>query len=249
MRQGEQFGLGKQTNLRGDTLSPKAIIQGEYHRSERDKERLLSRRTEDSEAFFIEGRSDMIHLVEYSKRYYLFLVGILLILALNTGRNFNGVKGLETHSDIDAEYHEIWEKAGEIKERDIRNILYWILVLIPTFFIIASFIISAVIFISGTPSGSLSVILIVIIIPISVIGTPIIFSGFIAVSLEGEERDEIMAQNIVSESQENNYSEVLVLCGDSHVQGITEYLEEQGWTVCMERSKHPLSQVNSRLFG
>jgi hypothetical protein len=61
-------------------------------------------------------------------------------------------------------------------------------------------------------------------------------------------RDKIMAENVTDKSQENNYSEVLVLCGDYHVPGITSHLEELGWEVHEERSKHPFSRITRLLF-
>jgi len=94
---------------------PKAIVQGDFHASDTDLEWLLDRRTEETQAIFVEGRSDVIQLKK-SRRYYLFLMGILLVLSLQPRRDRKEIDGLPLHSDIDAEVHKIWELCEEKRD-------------------------------------------------------------------------------------------------------------------------------------
>jgi hypothetical protein len=75
--------------------------------------------------------------------------------------------------------------------------------------------------------------------PILVLSTPLIYLAISAVLLNKRgERDEYMANEIVDRSKENNYTSILVICGDRHVKGISNILTDKGWDVKTKRSKN-----------
>ncbi|MFC6865011.1 hypothetical protein ACFQGE_16295 [Halomicroarcula sp. GCM10025817] len=225
-------------------MTKKAIVQGEIHIAQKDSRNLFDRKTEETEVLFVEGRSQTIQLDHSSVGYVLFLIGYLtlellyqtfnLLDELLPSRNLWDIQdeaerqGLDVHSEIDAELHEMWawiEGTGE-------KMLYIVAV------IFVSYAIGLVIIDLPTfliPNKLMPAIVIA--------GTPFVYSAC-AVFLIGDDskRDEIMSRSIVEYSRQEGYSEVLVLCGDKHAAGISDRLEDRGWKVDMERSSHPLAR-------
>jgi hypothetical protein len=67
--------------------------------------------------------------------------------------------------------------------------------------------------------------------------SPFVFLALIALILgHREARDEFMANEIIRVCEREGYSEVLVLCGDNHVSGISRRLRKTGWDVDSERT-------------
>ena len=215
------------------------------HASPRDARSLLNRRTEDTDALFVEGRSDVIRLEHYTLGYLLFLLGYLSIEVIYRASEWlhevvpggeewsveaAGIDaGLNVDSEIDAELDEIWSLA----EGSGRTGFYGFALLIGAYAVWNS-IFGTPVF--GIPAGLISVII--------AIGTPLMFSGFVILLLgRGGVRDEIMADSIIEACERESYSEVLVLCGDKHVPGISEKLRDDGWEVDEERSDHLMSRI------
>lgn len=227
-------------------MTPKAIVQGEIHTAQRDQQNLYDQRTEETDALFIEGRSDSIELEHKSAGYLIFLLGyvsleLFYLLTRSLGKTLPTTsewsirkaakgEGWPIHTDIDAELHEMWE----MTDREIRWVLYVVAAIMGAIALVqAIFDMSVLIF----PDSLFPAVVIVLI--------PFVYSGFAVVLLGGDEqRDEIMSESIKRETEGQDYSEVLILCGDSHVEGITERLEESGWEVVPKRSTHPIAKVS-----
>lgn len=231
-------------------VTRKAIIQGDWHGSQRDARALFDRRTENTDALFVEGRSDVIRLEYYTIGYILFLLGYLsLEVILRTSSWLHGIApggeewaiedagrnaGLDVNSEIDAELDEVWELA----EGRSRTVCYVITLLLFAFAVLSSMTSSSA---TGLPGGLASVII--------AVSSPFVFSALIILLLaRNDVRDEIMAESIIDSCKNEEYSHVLVLCGDKHVSGISERLREEGWAVDDERSIHPLSSVSRILW-
>lgn len=227
-------------------MTRKAIIQGDWHASRRDSHTLLDRRTEDTDALSVEGRSDVIQFKYYTMGYILFLLGYLSFeVILRTSDWIHEIvpggeewsiedagrdAGLYVNSEIDAELDEVWELA----EGRNRTALYG-----ATIFIFAYAVWNSV---NGDPSMGLPAGLTSVIIAV---GSPFVFSGLV-IFLLGRDgaRDEIMAESIINSCEKEGHSEVLVLCGDKHVSGISERLRDEGWSVKDKRSVHPMSKLS-----
>lgn len=231
-------------------VSCKATIQGDWHGSPRDARALFDRRTEDIDALFVEGRSDVIRLEHHTMGYILFLIGYLSLEVIM--RTFSwlhetapgGEKwsikdagrdaGLDVNSEIDAELDEIW---GLAQGRG-RTVSYVITLLLFAFAVLTSM---AGISAAGLPGSLASVII--------AVASPFAFSALVIFLLARDDvRDEIMVKSIVDRCESEDHSKILVLCGDKHVSGISERLREEGWEVDDERSVHPLSSVSRILW-
>ena len=220
----------------------KAIVQGEFHVSNKDAKELLDRDTTASDAIFIEGRGDDVHL-ERSASYFLWLIGYLsleIIYATSRWirltlfrdrwdvREEAASRGLEVEDEIDAELNDVWTLA----EGTARSRLYYLVLLLMLFTLVWPFFGESTF---GIPVGVTSVILAWLI--------PLGYSAGVVIVCLGVDgvRDEIMANSITEISEKEDYREVLILCGQEHVEGISSLLEEQGWNVDQYDSVHPLS--------
>lgn len=77
---------------------------------------------------------------------------------------------------------------------------------------------------------------------ILVLGAPLVFS-FPLIILEEKwigSRDEDMAEEITTLSEQNEYDVVVVSCGDAHLNRLPELLEDKGWEVQMDGSGYSL---------
>ena len=224
-------------------MGRKAIIQGDFHASNKDAKKLLSRDTTATDAIFIEGRGDNIHL-QRSAAYLLWLIGYLSLEIIYTTSNwiretlFNDhweirgaaiSRGLAVEDEIDAELNEVWNLIHETARRQF----YYLALLLMLFTLIWPFFGDPVL---GIPAGFIAVILAWLI--------PIGYSAGVIFRLSSDGvRDEIMSNSISEISENEDYQEVLVLCGQEHVDGISNRLEEEGWEVHSYDSVHPLSDL------
>ena len=230
-------------------MTHRAIIQGDWHASRRDAQTLLDRRTKETDALFIEGRSPVIQLKHHTMGYILFLIGYLSIEVIYRtsewiyetvpgGEEWNVEDagrevGLDVKSEIDAELDEIWSLA----EGNGRSAFYGLTLLMFAYALGNSIVGSSAF---GIPSGLTSIII--------AVGAPLAFSGLVVIFLGKDGvRDEIMVESIIDASEKEKHSEVLILCGDKHVPGMSEKFRKAGWEVDNERSTHPMSSV-SRLL-
>jgi hypothetical protein len=231
-------------------VTRKAIIQGEIHVAQRDRRSLLDRRTPDTDGLFIEGRSDQIKLEHASVGYVLFLLGYLSVEALYQLSGFverllpsretldieDTAKqhGLEVDSEIDAELHEMWNLTTARR----RGLMYIALLSMLCFSAFHPSIAPQAEFIPDTVLST-----------VVAAGTPLLYTalGIFGLGTDGQ-RDQIMAETIEDQSTANSHNEILVLCGDRHVPGISEHLRSMGWEVVDQRSSHPLARL-TRLLG
>jgi Ca2+/Na+ antiporter len=67
---------------------------------------------------------------------------------------------------------------------------------------------------------------------------------YFAVFAHNKKRDDFMANYIVEKVKKNRYNNILVSCGDAHVDGIARDLEAYGIEVDAKRtSKHPILKI------
>lgn len=231
-----------------ETVTRKAIIQGEMHASPRDAKNLFDRDTSSADALFIEGRSATIQLDSYTHGYVLFLLGYLTLeLVYLTSSWLRGVvpgsgwdtreeaerRNLVIEDEIDAELHEIWALA----EGKTRWRLYLLTITAVTYALLNIFIGSPALGI--IPVGLTSVIIVCL--------APLGFSaGIVILALAREGiRDEIMSESILKVADEKGYDDILILCGQAHAEGIEQELESEGWEVERIDSTHPLTTIGS----
>jgi len=222
-------------------VTRKALVHGDFHASTKDAKSLLNRDTRSTDAVFIEGRSDTIKVENYSAGYILWLIGYLsleLIYATSAwirrvlpGGDFDvreeaRSRGIAVEDEIDAELHEVWSLAEPTR----RRYLYYHSLLV------AAYVLTYPLY------GSIGVTLVLLawLIPLGYSAGVLIFG----VAHDGL-RDDIMSESVVDIAEREDYEEVLVFCGQSHVEGITEQLLEEGWDVEYQDSTHFLSTLGS----
>jgi hypothetical protein len=230
-----------------------AVVRGEVHTSDTDRQALFDRDLSDYEAVYMEGRSDTIQLHKKTSSYNLFLLGYFTLdlgyslvrpLQSRFGSDEYNVKkearnrGLKFENEIDLEIHQIYDSYDSKYKK-----------LLPYFSILPLMMTGLYAFYQDTisifctpvaiPSWLLSVVF--------AIFTPFIFMSMLMRINNGSDRDERMANQIESKSAEQGHDSILVLVGDKHVDPISDELDEHGWDVEPERSEHWLSQL-SRLW-
>jgi len=214
-------------------MAREAIIQGEFHASTKDSKKLLGSATATTEVVFVEGRGDTIQLNESSVGYVLFLIGYLSLEIFyqtsNWVRKFlpgerwdvrreATSRGMDVHDEIDAELHQTWQLANG----PIRKFLYLTTLLLVIYLLSNSVLgtlvpgeltnFTAVLFAWFLPVGfSASVVL-------------------LALARKGK-RDDLMAESIIETAEREDYEDMIILCGQFHVEGICERLQQEGWDV------------------
>jgi len=214
-------------------MTRKAVVQGEFHASARDSKRLLDSATPRTEVVFVEGRSDTIQFRYHSVGYVLFLIGYLSmeifyqtndwLRRLLPGSKWDlneeaTSRGLVVEDEIDAELDQVWHLADGL----IRRILYVLTLLLVSYLLLNSVL-------GGLVPGNLTKFTAVFM----AWGIPFVFSGGVitlAVARKGK-RDEIMSKSIIETAEQEDYEDMLILCGQLHAEGIHERLQEEGWDV------------------
>lgn len=226
-------------------MQQKIILQGDWHTSTRDPDRLLSRLSEDTDAVLIEGRSPQIDLYNFRFWYLFYLIGYLQLMAFyssiewiktlvpgtsppNPEEQAEGL-GLCTHSDIDANTRQIWDITTQRSQ------------CIGFVFVILLIIYGVGAAVLGLGSGSILQNAIGV---TTIISAPFIFTGVQVYSLKSNsKRDEIMAESVIDICSTQDYSEVGLLVGDFHVSGVAQRLEDEGFKVEKERSGTLLAKL------
>lgn len=105
-----------------------AVVRGEVHISDTDRQALFDRDLSNYEAVYMEGRSDTIQLHKNTSRYFLFLLGYFTLdlgyslvrpLQSKFGSDEYNVKkvarskGLDFDGEIDLEIHQIYDSYGD----------------------------------------------------------------------------------------------------------------------------------------
>jgi hypothetical protein len=243
---------------------PHATIQGELHGSQGDQQRLLDHDLGDYDQLFIEGRADIdIHGI--SLKFAIFLIGVLMIFWLERliaviarvySRIFSNTDidirqeanqaEVPIDDEIDSDLEEIYK---EFKDGGSAYMIHAIMFVLPLF----SFgtLWRLILFEINQGSWTIPFTLVMLTIHmlsfVLVIGALFFVGVIILRSPNSAEREQTMARTIVDRSESNGYDRVLISCGDKHVSGITEELQDEGWTVDPNRSGHWISKFSRKI--
>lgn len=224
-----------------------ATLQGEIHRYD-DFDSALDEPLSSYDALLVEGRDDDGILMNLSTGYTLFLMGYILIMQINSGEDLEPAAreaGLGYHDDIDADVRTIYH---EMSSPLIRGAAFVFLTVALFCLLLLALLLTEVLSLSGF--APILAVFVVSLLAIFIV--PLTFTSLIAVvstgCLCGGLRDEHMADRVDSLAEEYEYERVLVRCGQSHVPGIAEELEEEGWDVDRRRSQSLLGRT-LRLLG
>jgi hypothetical protein len=207
----------------------KAILQGEFHTSSRDRESLDSRISGEVDALFIEQRNDSFRPDHWTIGYIAFVLGALSIFwvqaKLNDGPDPSENSRIPVHDRIDTpipKLYSILPRSWKLGFGAISFAIFLGGVLTPEFHL------------GFLGAGSvLNTIYSMISKLAMTVGAPLIFS-FLLISSEEKylgRRDRDMAESITAVSRENGYSKVVVSCGNAHLESLKELLEQSGWEV------------------
>lgn len=217
----------------------KAIIQGEFHTSSKDREALKSRISPDTDALFVEGRADTVNRERLTIPYVSFLTGALLIFWIEDKIGPENVEvEIPRHENIDIPFPELYSKfpTRAIVYSSIFPILlvfyalYWPQTGVP--------LIDSPMIIDVVYEIVLDLFLI--------LGAPLVFSFGLILYDEKflESRDEQMSENIHTTSHTEGYDTVVISCGQAHVTPIESRLQEKGW----ETESYDSEYENSALY-
>lgn len=223
-----------------------AVIHGETHESREDRKSILSHNLDDFDSIFVEHRDEKFSW-NYSPLYLLFIAGYFIHTRLvNRAVNLVGLiigkmkfwsnnkelefknfaskirnSNAEFEDSIDADIEKFYRMLG--KDRYFALILPLIVALPP-------------LYLNNQYYG-------LILIPFLYFA-----SSAILVNFKGK-RDRYMADRIAEISEKQNYENILVICGDSHVEGIEEELSDENWEIDPHRSQHWTRLVDVRNWG
>ena len=214
---------------------PEAEIQGETHLSEKDKQTLMQLDLSRFDAVFREG-----HDTDYFKRsltpgYTLFAIGHLLYGATygsiyTSPEDFeNKVKASNTpFYKVDADIADTYEMVPWWKRIPL-------LLISPIFSLIClGLFVSPVSGVIGYLGLTLPYWGSIIVVALFFLFFGLVWPLGYFILLGGEvmsDRDRYMSDEILRISSENGYDSVLMSCGDGHREGISDELEEAGWSV------------------
>lgn len=213
----------------------KAVIHGETHETRKDREAILDHNLNEFGAIFVEHREESFEW-GYSPLYLFFVIGYFIhTRVLNrivdlAGSMMGKIKfwsnsqqleynnfdyklrnsEAEFEDSIDADIERFYKMLG--RDRYIALIFPLVVALLP-------------IYLNNQYYG-------LILIPFLYFA-----SSAILVNSRGK-RDRFMANKIAERSEKENYETILVICGDSHVEGIKEELKDKGWKIETHRSQH-----------
>lgn len=206
----------------------KAIVQGEFHTSKSDIQALKSHVTEEVDALFIEGREDAVKPEKWTIGYVFFVTGTSLIFWIqdlvdrDDPEDFGDIP---VYDEIDTSLPILHQRISKMGRMSVSMLCGAVLLfgLILPFFPVP-FI----------PVPNSVVILNTIVVKLLIVAfVPVLYS-FLIILIEERYiggRDDDMVGAIDEISRENGHDTVVVSCGESHVNGITDRLEEKGWEV------------------
>jgi len=214
----------------------RAKVQGEFHTSKADRELLLDQVNTDVDALFIEQREDTITPDRWTLGYIAFVTGAFLIYWLQAvlydGPKIKEQVEVPVHDNIDTPLPSLYSR-------------------IPQKWRLLAGVSSAGIFAYGlflvnwqfpfiTLPNSATTVLTLGIKPFVVLGAVLVYS-FTMIFVEERKighRDQNMAQAITEISEEEGYENVVVSCGEAHLDRLPELLKENGWEVSINQSEH-----------
>jgi len=215
----------------------KAIFQGEFHTSSSDRESLFDQIDENVDALFVENREDSVSPDNWSFGYLLFLVSTFtffwLQAFLDNGPRIEDEVDVRVFDEIDTPLPVLYSR-------------------LPLSWTVPTGLFTGLVFLYGifTPAMTiplvsappiLDTIYLIIMKPVLVVGSLILFSG-ILIFLEERymgRRDQDMVHAVTKKTIEKRYQTVVVLCGDMHLARLPMLFEDEGWDV----------EVNESSFG
>jgi hypothetical protein len=69
----------------------------------------------------------------------------------------------------------------------------------------------------------------------------------VTVALPESIRDQTMAETIVQHAEENGHEDVLILVGDTHVEGVASHLEKEEWDIASVKSNDSIMRISREL--
>jgi hypothetical protein len=224
-----------------------AIVQGEFHLSNEDAKALLEKNLEEWDTLLVEGREPVYNLRDskFGFAYYavgaIFLTTIFLYFDKLVDRLGIAQKDpvdeaeIDLNKCIDAEHRETWEFTNKF--------LRWSLLLFAAVGSVAILIQpteivdfirqtfhwfpyqkwhSYLLFFPGLPG----------LVHILAIVNP----------TNSSKRNQVMVENIIEYTRENDYDKALILVGEMHRKGVAKGLEEKGWSVKTNRTHSSLAK-------
>lgn len=225
-----------------------AVIQGEVHSSEKDREALLKEDLSEYDAVFREGYDKNYSERKITALYGLFAIGHLVYGSV-FGRFYDPIEELKQdaeekevplYDEIDAAIYETYEMVSD----------KWKALCLFLSPFLAAFIIGII---SGPVilgyrylpvEAARMVVRVWTVLLMLFTGFAWAFSFFFLIdgSATGG-RDVYMAEQIIEKAEEKGYQRVLVSCGDSHRPGIASYLRDEGWSIEEEPTESLLGKV------
>ncbi|WP_229121033.1 hypothetical protein [Halapricum desulfuricans] len=231
----------------------KAIVQGEFHLSNKDVSSLLDRDLEQWDTLLVEGR-EPVHNFENAKfgfGYYtigtifvrssvLYVHKILDILGLASEDPIDDAN-IDTNKNIDAEHKEIWNNSSWILRWALLTLaaIGSIAVLIKPQFIVDLY--WRVFYWWDTPFWYTYLLFFP--------GLPGLVHIFAVVNpTNSKARNRIMVENVVDYTADNDSEQVLILVGELHREGVAERLKDQGWSVESDKTNSKFGKLLTRVY-
>lgn len=215
-----------------------AEIKGEVHLSRKDYRELLEFNLDSFDAIFLEDNNGKVFQRKITLPYLLFLIGNIFYGA-TFGRIYVSKEKLKNRAkeldvpvyDMDTNPTEMYELVSWKRRIFLSGLglLCGLLLLV-----IVVLIIQGLGVYIGIPIFSTYIAAFVL------LGSGTLFLGFgVFLLIAGDtvrKRDDFMANSILEEV-EDDYNRILVNCGDDHLDGVSDHLEEEEWDVNLHPSK------------
>lgn len=223
----------------------KAIVQGDFHPSNKDAKALIDRDLEDWDVLYIEGREPIYNLSGSNFGFAYYAIG-----AISTRSIIRGVhwfkqkfrlesKGLlddlpiDKNNRIDAQHREIWGYTNKL--------LRWLL--LASTALISAYTLKNPQFLQDINSTYFgiwhSILLFFPTLPASVHILSVVNLT------NSRKRNDQMAKNIHQHATNNGHNKALILVGEMHRAEVSTLLREKGWNVDSEPSN---SQIGKPIF-
>lgn len=232
---------------------PEALVKGEAHFSRKDKRALLEKDLSKFDAVFREGYDKNYFERDIDSLYALFAIGHLVYggtynrvyFSIDEFRDKIAEHGAPLYDKIDAPISETYEMVPRWK----RAVLF---VLSPVFALIFVGLLALPFYwITLRYFQNVPRILVVLGVWLLLLCFSFIWALAFFQLIEGEvmdDRDEIMAENIIRIAEDNDYNSILITCGGNHRPGIATHLENQGWDVEQEYTESPIGQLLQSVY-
>lgn len=219
-----------------------AFVQGENHLNSRDIRELLDNKGQ-SDVLYIEDRSNEDIISFWPIDYPIFLIGAFTVYIgysiwdlalglLNKGFNIEKEaqeRDIDTYANIDLELPEILSQVSTLRRGSSLAITV-VVALLSLVLLLQPLIAYTMIGIVG------------------LISVPFVyFAVIITEALPEGIRDQSMAEAIIQHAEENSHENVLILVGDTHVEGVASHLEKEDWDVAFAKSNDSMMRISREL--